>query len=138
MVDEQDIPIATHGLEGAGVGRVKLNGTLTRATRDGHDWIVLGIEVERRDDGNANLDFWRAGVVRILRPKQGAAARLDARVAGSGADTTVFKRKCLRIAYAACKQQSQANQRDTDGSSGKTEHEIPGDQTNGLSWTNPY
>ena len=91
LVDEQYVAMPAHVLECVRVGAIELNGAAAGATRERHERIGFGLEVQRGDDSDGKLDGRRIGIVRVLGALQRAATRLDARIGRSTTDTAILE-----------------------------------------------
>ena len=91
LIDEQDVAIAAQRLERLCVGRIKLHGTLARPTRQRHDRVGLGLQIERRHHGHSQRYAAGVRVVRVQRPFERAAARFYPRKRVAGADAAILE-----------------------------------------------
>ena len=91
LIDEHNVALAAQGLEGRAIGGIELDGALAGAARERHQRIGRGPERQRRHHGDAQTDAAGRGLVRIQRPLETAAARLDAGECRTGADPAVLK-----------------------------------------------
>ena len=68
LVQKQDVPVTAQRLERRGILRIELNGATARPTGKWHHRVRLGFEVERRHDGDGQLQLAGLRSGRIQRP----------------------------------------------------------------------
>ena len=75
LVDEQDVALAMHAIEGRGVVNVESGGRGARPAGDHRQRVGLGRHVQRRHDGDVQLDVAALRRVRIFRHRHMTASR---------------------------------------------------------------
>ena len=91
LVDQQYVAIASQRFEGPGEGGVELHRALAGPARERHHRITGGLEVQRRDNRNAQRDVPGSRVVRVQRSQHRPAAGLEPGVRGPGSDAAVLE-----------------------------------------------